>query len=38
LAELLIPVIKYLFKKEINRGSNFKESPMITGLYGWAKK
>jgi hypothetical protein len=36
LSKLLLPIIKYLLKKDINPGNNFKEGQMITGLYGWA--
>lgn len=38
LSFFLLPVIKYLLKKDINPGKNFREGQMITGLYGWAKK
>jgi SAM-dependent methyltransferase len=38
LSFILLPVIKYLLKKDINPGKNFREGQMITGLYGWAKK
>lgn len=38
LSTLILPVFKFLLKKDVNPGRNFKEGQMITGLYGWAKK
>lgn len=38
LSTVLMPVIKYLVRKDINPGKDFKEGQMITGLYGWARK
>ncbi|MDQ3190813.1 MAG: class I SAM-dependent methyltransferase [Bacteroidota bacterium] len=38
LSMILLPVVKYLIKKDKFYPATFKESQMITGLYGTAKK